>query len=56
MLTEIRLKLIKEGQKFSKKLGQWDYFGEPIGDFNTEICGFKTFLWQKSRIFFVAMT
>ncbi len=56
MLTEIRLKLIKEGQKFSKKLGQWDYFGEPIGDFNTEICGFKPFLWQKSRIFFVAMT
>ena len=36
MLTEIRLKLIKEGQKFLKKLGQWDYFGEPIGDFNTE--------------------
>lgn len=36
MLTEIRLKLIKEGQKFSKELGQWDYFGEPIGDFNTE--------------------
>lgn len=36
MLTEVRLKLIKEGQKFSKKLGQWDYFGEPIGDFNTE--------------------
>ena len=35
-LTEIQLKLIKEGQKFSKKLGQWDYFGEPIGDFNTE--------------------
>ena len=35
MLTEVRLKLIKEGQKFSKKLGQWDYFGEPIGDFNT---------------------
>ena len=32
MLTEIRLKLIKEGQKFSKKLGQWDYFGEPIGN------------------------
>ena len=25
-----------EDQKFSKKLGQWDYFGEPIGDFNTE--------------------
>ena len=36
MLTEVQLKLIKEGQKFSKKLGQWDYFGEPIGDFNTE--------------------
>ena len=36
MLTEIRIKIIKEGQKFSKKLGQWDYFGEPIGDFNTE--------------------
>ena len=36
MLTEVRLKLIKEGQKFSKKLGQWDYYGEPIGDFNTE--------------------
>ena len=36
MLTEIRLKIIKEGQKFSKKLGQWDYYGEPIGDFNTE--------------------
>lgn len=25
-----------EDQKFSKKLGPWDYFGEPIGDFNTE--------------------
>ena len=36
MLTKIRLKLTKEGQKFSKKLGQWDYFGEPIGYFNTE--------------------
>ena len=36
MLTEIRLKIIKEGQKFSKKLGQWDYYGEPIGDFNIE--------------------
>ena len=36
MLTEIRPKLVKEGQKFSKKLGQWNYFGEPIGDFHTE--------------------
>ena len=36
MLTEIRPKLVKEGQKFSKKLGQWNYFGEPIGDFGTE--------------------
>ena len=35
MLTEIRIKIIKEGQKFSKKLGQWDYFGEPIGEFFT---------------------
>ena len=36
MLTEIRPKLVKEGQKFLKKLGQWNYFGEPIGDFHTE--------------------
>ena len=36
MLTEIRPKLVKDGQKFSKKLGQWNYFGEPIGDCHTE--------------------
>ena len=36
MLTEIRPKLVKEGMKFSKKLGQWSYFGAPIGDCNTE--------------------
>lgn len=36
MLTGIRPKLAEEGMKFSKKLGQWNYFGAPIGDFNTE--------------------
>ena len=36
MLTEIRPKLVKEGMKFSKELGQWSYFGAPIGDCNTE--------------------
>ena len=36
MLTEIRPKLVKEGMKFSKRLGQWSYFGAPIGDCNTE--------------------
>lgn len=31
-----KTKLTEEGMKFSKKLGQWGYFGAPIGDFNTE--------------------
>ncbi len=36
MLAGIRPKLVEEGMKFSKKLGQWNYFGAPIGDFDTE--------------------
>ena len=31
-----QLKLIKEGQKCSKKLGPGDYFADLIGDCNTE--------------------
>lgn len=36
MLTEICPKLVKNRMKFSKKIGQWNYFDAPIGDFNTE--------------------
>lgn len=28
--------LIRNGSKFSVKMGQWSYFGRPIGDFGTE--------------------
>lgn len=34
--AEILEKLAAEGMKFSKQLGQWSYFGAPIGDFGTE--------------------
>ena len=30
------VKAYQRGPEILKKLGQWDYFGEPIGDFNTE--------------------
>ena len=36
MLQGLRPKLAAEGMKFSKQLGQWSYFGAPIGDFGTE--------------------
>lgn len=36
MLQGLRPKLAAEGMKYSNKLGQWSYFGTPIGDFGTE--------------------
>lgn len=36
MLQGLRPKLAAEGMKYSNKLGQWSYFGAPIGDFGTE--------------------
>lgn len=36
MLQGLRPKLAAEGMKFSNQLGQWSYFGAPIGDFGTE--------------------
>lgn len=36
MLTGLRPKLIAEGTKFSVAMGEWSYFGRPIGDFGTE--------------------
>ena len=36
MLQGLRPKLAAEGMKHSNKLGQWSYFGAPIGDFGTE--------------------
>jgi len=38
MLQGLRPKLAAEGMKFSKQLGQWSYFGAPIGDFGSGIC------------------
>ena len=34
--AELLEKLAAEGMKYSNKLGQWSYFGAPIGDFGTE--------------------
>ena len=36
MLKGLRPKLAAEGMRFSNQLGQWSYFGAPIGDFGTE--------------------
>ena len=36
MLQGLRPKLVEEGMKFSNQLGQWSYFGAPIGDFGAE--------------------
>lgn len=36
MLQNLRQNLASDGMKFSVKLGQWNYFGAPIGDFGTE--------------------
>lgn len=36
MLQELRAKLTAEGIKYSQKLGQWIYYGRPIGEFGTE--------------------
>ncbi|MDU5613691.1 MAG: DUF1214 domain-containing protein, partial [Slackia sp.] len=36
MLKGLRPKLAAEGLRFSNRLGQWSYFGAPIGDFGTE--------------------
>lgn len=36
MLQGLRPKLAAEGMRFSNQLGQWSYFGAPIGDFGTE--------------------
>ena len=36
MLRDLRPKLAAEGMKFSNRLGQWSFFGAPIGDFGTE--------------------
>ena len=36
MLQQIRPKLNEEAGKYFQKLGQWDYYGAPIGDFGQE--------------------
>lgn len=36
MLQNLRQKLAGSAMQFSNKLGQWSYFGAPIGDFGTE--------------------
>ena len=36
LLQGLRSKLASEGMKFSNQLGQWSYFGAPIGNFGTE--------------------
>lgn len=36
MLQGLRGKLIAAGSRFSVALGQWSYFGRPIGEFGTE--------------------
>lgn len=36
MLQSLREEVPNEATKFSVKLGQWEYFGAPIGDFGTE--------------------
>jgi hypothetical protein len=36
MLQSLKAEIINETMKFSVKLGQWSYFGPPIGDYGTE--------------------
>lgn len=36
MLTGLRAKLIAAGMQFNIAMGQWSYFGRPIGDFGIE--------------------
>lgn len=36
MLKELRTTLTEDAVQYAKKLGQWNYFGKPIGDFKTE--------------------
>ncbi len=36
MLQQLRATLTAASAKFGEKLGQWQYFGKPIGDFGTE--------------------
>lgn len=36
MLQGLRQSLAADSMKFSQQLGQWNFFGEPIGDFGTE--------------------
>lgn len=36
MLQELRATLAADGAKYAQKLGQWVYYGKPIGDFGTE--------------------
>lgn len=36
MLQGLRQSLAADSVKFSQQLGQWNFFGEPIGDFGTE--------------------
>lgn len=36
MLTGLRSVLAEDGMNYAVKLGQWQYFGSPIGDFGTE--------------------
>ena len=35
MLQGLRTTLVTDGVKYSQKLGQWNYYGKPIGDFGT---------------------
>ena len=36
MLQGLRVTLAADGAKYAQKLGQWRYYGKPIGDFGTE--------------------
>ena len=36
MLKELRTTLSMNGSKYAQQLGQWTYYGEPIGDFGAE--------------------
>lgn len=36
MLAGLRPRLVASGRQFNVALGQWSYFGRPIGDFGTE--------------------
>ena len=35
MLLQLRAKLKKNAQNYAQKLGQWTYYGDPIGNFGT---------------------